>query len=206
MAEQAVLDDSVGTYTVSGADFEPALYKEWFKTRSAAGFISLTPWFNNPDGKPVGKLVVDIGSVDSNNAVTSTTKCYVDAVDLAVYLRSVVNGTAETLYPQRTGVYSPESFVVFGGTAGDTPVARVLKIEWWGAKKDSSGDRNSGFVWKTGHFDGKVTDQGAIQPIYDKPRSGDMIKRTRQQMHTISYRLDLALSAWAASTPRWYGV
>lgn len=207
MTEQATLDDSVGTYTVSGADFEPPIYKEWFKTRTSAGFISLTPWFNSADGKPVGKLVVDIGSVDGNNAVSSSTKCYVDAVDLAIYLRSVVNGSATSLYPRRTGVYSPESFVVFGGTPGDTPVARVLKIEWWGANAKNADEigPDNGFVWKTGHFDGKVTDQGAIQPIYDKPRSGDMIKRTRQQMHTISYRLDLALQGWAATTPRWYG-
>lgn len=204
--QEAVLNET-SDYVVSPTtkDYEPALYKEWFKTRSAAGFISITPWFNDVAGKPVGRLVVDIGSVTGENAVSSSTKCYVDAVELAVYLRSVVNGTAPNLYPSRTGVYSPESYVTFGGTPGETPVARVFKIEWWGAKKDDPGNPNNGFVWKCGHFSGKVTDQGAIQPIYDKPLSGDMIKRTREAMHVISYKLDLALTGWAANTPRWYG-
>lgn len=210
MPEAAVLDAEPNSYEVrptSEKSFDPPFYKEWFKTRTAAGFISLTPWLNNAEtGEPVGRIVIDIGSVDSNNAVSSSTKCYVDAIDLAVYLRAVATGTGRSLYPQRAGVYSPESYVTFGGTPGTTPVARVFKIEWWGAKKDEPGSPDNGFVWKCGHFDGKVTDQGAIQPLYDKPKSGDMIKRTRQQMHLISYRLDLVLAGWAATTPRWYGV
>lgn len=177
--------------------FDQPLYKEWFRTKTASGFLSITPW------KAARKVIVEIGSVDSNNAVSSATKCYVNAFDLALYLRLLTNGQAQSLYPVRQGVHTPESFIVFGGTPGAPPIARVFKIEYWGASKDNTGDPN-GFVWKCGHFDGQVTDSGAIQPIYSKPRSGDMIKRTRLQMAYISGLMDLLLVGWAASDPNWY--
>lgn len=182
----------------------PPFYKEWFRSSSSAGFISLTPWLVDATGRPVGKVVVDIGSVSpSNNEVLSNTKCYVDAVDLAVYLRAVVNRTAENLYPQRSGTFSPESFIMFGGTAGENPVARVFKIEHWGANSGNAGNGDA-FVWKCGHFEGKVSDTGAIQPIYDKAIRSDMIKRTRLAMHTISYKLDLLLNGYVGAVKDWY--
>lgn len=182
----------------------PALYKEWFRSSTSAGFISITPWFVDNNNSPVGKVIVDIGSVDpTNNEVQSNTKCYVDAVDLAVYLRAVVGGNAETLYPVRNSVFSPESFVTFGGTASPEPIARVFKVEYWGANGQSEGNGNA-FAWKCGHFVGNVTNTGAIQPQYDKAIRLDTIRRTRLQMATISYKLDLALAGFAASRSDWY--
>lgn len=182
----------------------PALYKEWFRSSSAAGFISITPWFVDSDGSPVGKLVIDVGSVDpGTNEVQSNTKCYVDAVDLAVYLRSVVSETAERLYPVRSGVFSPESYIAFGGTANPDPVARVFKIEYWNSNASGAGNPDA-FAWKCGHFVGKVSNTGAIQPQYDKMIRNDTIRRTRLQMATISYKVDLALAGFAASRPDWF--
>ncbi len=183
--------------------FETPIYKEWFRSKTAAGFIAITPWFDGKDGKAVGKVVVEIGTVKSDNTIGSATKCYVEAIDLAVYLRAVVNGSGEKIYKARQGVYSPESFVTFGGSAGSDPTARVFKIEWWGSNKEKAGDP-SGFVWKCGHFAGKVQNSGAIMPDYTKPKSGDMIRRSRLEMHTISYKLDLALASWAARNPEWH--
>lgn len=198
------LDDFVDPLppVIPQGEFEQPIYKEWFKSSKAAGFISITPWLTGKDGSSVGKLIVDIGSLDNQNKVISNTKCYVNAIDLAVYMRSVVSKDAAALYPKRTGTHSAESFVVFGGTAKENPIARVFKIEHWGANKDSEG-QDSAFVWKCGHFKGKVQNSGAIMPDYANPLSGDMIRRTRAEMHIISYRIDLALTSWVANHPKW---
>jgi hypothetical protein len=193
--EEATLETAI--QNTEGGSFEQPLYKEWFKTKAASGFISITPW------RTARKVVVEIGSIGADNSVTSATKCYVDAFDLALYLRMVTLGRGDLLYPKRHGVYSPESFIQFGGSAGATPIARVFKVEFWGANSENIGDP-TGFAWKCGHFDGTVTDSGAIQPNYSKPRSGDKIKRTRLQMAEISSKMDLLLIGWAAQDPNWY--
>jgi hypothetical protein len=180
--------------------FSKELYKKWFKAGSNAGFLSITPWL------AAGKFTIDVGKVDPNgSAVLSNTKCYIDAVRLGTYLRAVVSGTGANLFPKRQDCPSPESFVVYGGTAGADPKARVFKIHWWGAKADSPGDEG-GFAWKCGEFGGKVTDTGAITPLYDKPVSTDMIKVTRQEMAEIAYRIDLCLIGHAAKFSNWYDV
>lgn len=182
----------------------PALYKEWFRSSSAAGFISITPWFVDGDGSPVGKFVIDIGSVDpKTNEALSNTKCYVDAIELGVFLRAVATGNATDLYPIRSGVFSPESYIAFGGTANPDPIARVFKVEYWGANAGSPGNADA-FVWKCGHFVGTVSNTGAIQPQYDKAIRSDMIRRTRLQMAMISYKVDLALVGFASSRPDWF--
>lgn len=195
--------------TPKGEFVDHTLYKSWFRTKTSAGLINISPWFWDGDQKPVGKMSVEIAKVDPNNQgtkVLSSTKCYVDAIDLAVYLRAVATGNAKALFPKKSGTYSPESFMVFGGsTKGTAPVARVLKIEWWGASaKNGEGDEGA-FQWKCGHFEGRVSGTGAIEPDFSKPLSQDMIKRTRLQMAEISYRMDLALQGFAAQDVYWFG-
>lgn len=165
------------------------VYKKWFKAGSNAGFISVSAWWD------AQKFTVDIGSVDPNsNAVKSSTKCFVDMVQLGVYLRSIVQNNAVELYPLRSQCPSPESFVAFGGS-GET--SRVFKIHYWGAGKDKDGKsvvgNSGGFAWKCGHFVGKVGPQGQIEPVWNERKSADMIRVSRLEMHELSYRVDLAL-------------
>lgn len=180
----------------SNQTFTEPIFKKWFKTSSAAGFLSITPW----DGG--NKFVVDIGATDpSGGSVKSSTKCFVDPVELGLYLQSVVNNSAVDLYPKRSGCPSSESFIGFGGSG---TVSRVFKVHYWGAKSDVEGTR-SGFAWKCGHFEGTVSNSGAIQPNYDKQLSTDMIKVSLLEMHEIEYRLRMYITA-KFSDPKWYGV
>lgn len=187
--------------------FDSPLYKEWFKTKTTAGFISIVPWFYDNNGKPVNKVVVDIGTVSpTSNTVESATKCYLDAISLATYLDLVVKHPqiAVEAYPMnkwRAGLNSPAGYIAYGGSGS---VARIFKIEYYGANKESIGTPGV-FQWKCGHFEGKTTSSGAIQPDFSKPLSQNMIRRTLVQMAEISYRLNLALSGLAANTLEWYG-
>lgn len=188
--------------TLHSGGYEKELYKKWFKAAGQAGFLSISPW------NSAGKFTIDIGKVDPNgSAVLSNTKCYIDWVKLAAYLNSIVTGTAGTFYPSNNDAPSPESLVVYGGKTNPA-VARVFKSHYWGATKDSkpSYDFSSAFVWKCGEFEGKVTDTGAITPIYDKPISANMIKVTRQEINEIAYRVNLYLSGYAAKFNNWYDV
>lgn len=172
--------------------YSPELYKKWFKAGNSAGFISITPWYE------ARKLTIDIGSVDPNtNAVLSATKCFVDMIDFAVYLRAVVAGRAKELYPKRDQCPSPESFISFGGS-GDT--SKVFKIHYWGASAESQGTEGS-FAFKCGHFGGKVTNTGAIIPNFQERKSANMIKMNLLELHELAVRVDLALVRYALTNP-----
>lgn len=182
--------------------YDKELYKKWFKAGGQAGFLSITPFRRN--GRFVGRFIVDVGKVDpNNNSPISSTKCYIDAIQLAVYLRSVFSGNADTLFPKRGGTNSDESFLAYGGSPGDNPIARVFKIEHWGATRDNPGNGN-GFAWKCGHFKGNVTPTGAITADMSEPLSTDMIKVTRIEMAEIYERVNLAMIGFASQDPTWY--
>lgn len=183
-------------------NFDGELYKKWFKAGGQAGFLSITPF--RRDDRFVGRFIVDVGKVNpNNNSIQSSTKCYVDAVQFLTYLSSVNAGTAKDLFWKRNGTNSPESFVAYGGSAGADPVARVFKIEYWGATKDTIGD-NKGFAWKCGHFKGNVTGTGAITAIMSEPIGTDMIKVSRLEMAEICTRVQLAMIGFASADSRWY--
>ena len=165
-------------------------YKKWFKTSTQAGFISLSTWLD------AGKVVVDIGKLGGDSKVSSSTKCFVDAFDLITYLHCVVHGTSTELFPKRSQCPSPESFVSFGGSG---TISRVFKIHYWGAKTDSDGDPK-GFAWKCGHFEGKVSATGAIEPNWSAQKSADMIKVTRLEMHTMYHKLNYALNTFSTKS------
>lgn len=179
-------------------EFANPVYKKWFKAGGNAGFISIEPWLAGQ------KFVVDIGKVDPNtNKVVSSTKCWVNAVLLVNYLNLVNNDKGKEFFPPRGDCPSPESFVSYGGS-GSPPVARVFKVHWWGAKKDSEGDPK-GFAWKCGHFKGVTTNTGAIKPQYDSLESADLIKVSRLEMQEIGLRLNVSLNGYAAKFNDWYG-
>lgn len=179
--------------------FAKPIYKKWFKAGGQGGVISIEPWLS------AQKFVVDIGKLDGSNNLVSSTKCYVDAINLIVYLKAVTTGVAPSLYPKRKDCSSPEAFIAYGGSPKANPVtARVFKINYWGAKADNEGSP-SGFAWKCGQFEGTVTDTGAVTPKYDKLISADMIKVSRMEMHEIAERTHVALQGYAAKFNDWYG-
>lgn len=176
--------------------FTEPIYKEWFKTKTSAGFIALNPYLLGKENEYVGKVGVDIGKVDpSNNSVVSATQCWVDAIELCVYLNAICYHHHLNLYPKRYGVNSPSSFISFGGSG---EVSRVIKIEQWGSNKDNEGKEHE-YAWKCAHFKGKRTETGAIEPIYNESIRMDMIKRNRSQLLVMHYRLDAEIKAAISS-------
>lgn len=190
----AAAPPSQGTGQVQQQEFEDDIYKKWFRTKSQSGFLAVRGWLE------AGKVSVDIGEL-GEGGLKGNTNCFTNAVQLAVYLRAVVEGRAAELYPPGNGAPSPESFVYYGGGNTKTgPVSRILKIHHW---KKGTGDSAtydaSSFVWKCGHFGARTTQSGAFVPDYNKVLSTNLIKVTRQEMAEVSYRLDLALQAFTAT-------
>jgi hypothetical protein len=184
----------------SKKEYDPPLYKKWFRSKTQSGFLSIKPWFAGM------KFNVDIGKTNPTGKLESSTSCFVDAVDFAAYLRSVVNGTAVANFPasSRLGTAHPESFVSYGGAMiNNQPVSRIMKIQYW-----SSNDTvdTSAFVWKNGHFKARKADSGAFIPDMKSPISVDSIKVTRQDIVSISYLLDLSLTAHVTQNSDWYDV
>jgi len=100
------------------------------------------------------------------------------------------------------GTSTPESFVSYGGTSADgQPISRIFKAQYW-----QSGDNvdPSAFMWKIGHFKARKSDSGAFIPDMKSPISVDSIKVTRQDIVSISYLLDLALTSHVVNNTDWY--
>jgi hypothetical protein len=178
--------------------FENDLYKKWFRSKSQSGFLAIRPWYE------ALKLKIDIGKTSSDGKLLSSTAVFVDAIDLAAYLRSVSNGTATVNYPanERTGLPTAEGFVSYGGaTIEGKPVSRIFKSHYW-----TSGDTydETSFVWKCGHFAARKSDSGAFIPDMKQLIRADSIKVTRQDMCSISYLVDLALNSYTANNTDWY--
>jgi len=180
--------------------YEKDLYKKWFRSKSQSGFISIRPWFAGM------KFKIDIGKTSPDGKLISSTNVFVDAVDFAAWLRAVVNGSAVKDFPanEKTGAATSESFVSYGGTEiNSRPISRILKVHHW-----QSGDTfdTTAFVFKAGHFDARKSDTGAFLPNMKAPISVDSIKVTRQELHSISYLVDLALASHVTNKVNWYEV
>ena len=198
------IEEFIDTLTDSSSqekkDYDAPLYKKWFRSKTQSGFLSIRPWF-------VGlKFNIDIGKTSPDGKLDSSTSCFVDAVDFAAYLKSVVNGNAVFNYPanERNGTTHPESFVSYGGAIiNNQPVSRILKIQYW-----TSNDvvDTSAFIWKAGHFKARKSDSGAFIPDMKSPLSVDSIKVTRQEIVSISYLLDLCLQSHVTNNVDWYDV
>lgn len=174
------------------------LYKKWFKSKNQSGFVSIRPWFQGM------KFNIDIGKTNPDGKLESSTNCFVDAVDFAAYLKSIVNGSAVINFPpnDRMGTATPESYVSYGGgVVNGQTVSRIFKAQYWpsGESYDSSA-----FMWKVGHFKARKSDSGAFIPDMKSPLSVDSIKVTRQDIVSISYLVDLALVSHAVNNTDWY--
>jgi len=183
---------------VSERVYEKDLYKKWFRSKSQSGFISIRPWFAGM------KFKIDIGKTSPDGKLISSTNAFVDAVDFAAWLRAVVNGSAVKDFPvnEKTGAVTNESFVSYGGTEiNSKPISRILKVHYW-----QNGDTfdPTAFVFKTGHFEARKSDTGAFLPNMKSPISVDSIKVTRQEIHSISYLVDLCLASHVANKVNWY--
>lgn len=203
--ELLVEEQMTDTTSTPDRKYEDDVFKKWFKTGSKQGFIAIRAAF------PIGKFVIDIGET-GEGSLKGNTQCYVNAIDLATYVQAVYDGTATRIYRKngKAGVPTDEGLVYYGGSASDknyngSPVSRVLKVHHWvtGSGDNASYDDNA-FVWKCGHFAGKVTQTGAILPNMTSPLSVNSIKVTRQEMALINTRMRLALSAFAAKTPDFF--
>jgi hypothetical protein len=198
------LDDDSNTpekvFSKENKDYENDLYKKWFRSKTQSGFLSIRPWFTGM------KLKIDIGKTSADGKLLGHTNVYVDAVDFAAYLRSIVQGNAASIYPanDRLGLPTSEAFASYGGAKIDNkPVSRIFKSHYW-ISNDTPDP--TAFVWKSGHFSARVSDTGAFIPDMKSPLSVDSIKVTRQDISSISYIVDLALSSYVANNPSWYEV
>lgn len=175
------------------------LYKKWFKSKTQSGFVSIRPWFQGM------KFSIDIGKTNPSGKLESNTNCFVDAIDFAAYLRSIVTNTATFNFPanERLGLTTPESFVSYGGTTlqSGQQISRIFKCQYW-----QSGDSldSSSFIWKSGHFKARKSDTGAFIPDMKSPLSVDSIKVTRQEIVSISYLLDMSLISYVTNNTEWY--
>lgn len=167
-------------------EFEKHIFKHYFKAKSAAGFLSITP-FNEG-----AKFKIEVGETTTDNKLIQVTSTYVNFVNLAAYLRSVLRNTAETVYWDN-GSKSPATLVVYGGATLDgVDTARILKVTPMFDDFNNKVYKPSlPFQWKCGHFKAKKTYSGGFQPMDMKsPIQQNTIKITRQTMEEISYIVD----------------
>lgn len=177
--------------------YDSPLYKKWFKTKSQSGFLSISPW------NEALKIKIDIGKTSPNGNLISSTKVFVNAIDFSAYLKSIVNGTAASIYSAnpRLGVPTDEGFASYGGAVIDgAPVSRIFKAHYWGSSDNYD---SSSFVWKTGHFKANKSSSGAFIPDLKSPITVDSIKVTRQDISSISYILDISMISYVANNPEW---
>lgn len=178
----------------------PDLYKKWFKSPSASGFLSIKPLLS------IGKFRIDIGATGQDASLKSHTETFVDAILFATYLKTVVNGRGEAIYPanQKLGVPTNEGIVFYGGGSGQDgkPISRIFKSHHW--RKSENEYDSSSFVFKCGHFKANKSSSGAFLPDMSSPLSTDSIKVTRVELAEISYRVDLCLNNYANSNPEWF--
>lgn len=181
-------------------DYQPDLYKKWFRSKTQAGFLAIRPW------NQALKFRIDIGKASPEGKLLSSTAVFVDAIDFAAYLRSVANLNATKNYPlnDKLGVPTNEGFVSYGGAVIDNkPVSRIFKSHYW--QSNEQYDENA-FVWKCGHFAARKSDSGAFIPDMKTILSVDQIKVTRQDICSISYLIDLSLTSYVTNNQEWYQV
>ena len=199
--EFSFYDNTQAESSDSSKSYEKDLYKKWFRSKTQSGFLSIRPWFQGL------KLRVDIGKTSSEGKLISSTNVFLDIVDFGAYLRAIVNGTAATAYPasERLGVPTPEGFVSYGGAKIDgKPISRIFKSHHW-QNSDNTYDSDS-FVFKSGHFAARLSDSGAFIPDMKNSLSVDSIKVTRQDIHSISYIVDLAIISHVSNRTDWYEI
>lgn len=194
----ALDDETLPASNDAEKQYHNDLYKKWFRSKSQSGFLAIRPWFD------ALKFKIDIGKTSPDGKLLSSTNVFVDAIDFGAYLKSIANATAVVNFPpnERTNIPTAEGFVSYGGATLDgKPVSRIFKAHYW-----QSGDEydTSAFVWKCGHFAARKSDSGAFIPDMKQLISMDSIKVTRQDVCSISYLIDLALTSHVSNKIDWY--
>jgi hypothetical protein len=181
--------------------YDHDLYKKWFRSKTQSGFLSIKPWYQGL------KFKIDIGKTSPDGKLLGSTMIFVDAIDFAAYLDSIINGTAKTNFPQndKSGIPTEEGFVSYGGGIIDSkPISRIFKSHYW-QNSDKTYDQNS-FAWKCGHFQARKTESGAFIPNMSSPVSVDSIKVSRQDVVSIAFILKLSLTSHVTNNPDWYNI
>lgn len=181
--------------------YDQDLYKKWFRSKNQSGFLSIKPWYQGL------KFKIDIGKTSSDGKLIGSTMIFVDAIDFAAYLDSIINGTARTNFPQndKGGIPTDEGFVSYGGGIIDSkPISRIFKSHYW-QNSDKTYDQNA-FAWKCGHFQARKTESGAFIPNMTSPVSVDSIKVSRQDIVSIAFILKLSLTSHVTNNPDWYNI
>lgn len=167
--------------------FEPEIYKKFWRTKTAGGFLAIRSWFD------AGKLSLDIGETAPEGGLVSNTIVWTPVVPFATYLRAITTNTARTLYPA-TGTAAPETFLYFGGSNTEQgPVSRIIKVAYW-----SGATTGEAFEFKAGHFKAQESSSGAFLPDMKSPLSQNKIKILRREMAEMSYILDLTVQAYTS--------
>jgi len=194
------LDEDTIILPEDGKTITPDLYKKWFKSPSASGFLSIKPLLN------IGKFRIDIGATGADAKLKSHTETFVDSILFAVYLQAVTNGTAKNIYTPnpKMGVPTEEGIAFYGGGTGpdNKPISRIFKSHYW--RKGEGEYDQTAFVFKCGHFKANKSSSGAFLPDMSSPLSTDSIKVTRVELAEISYRINLCLHTHANQNPDWY--
>jgi len=194
-------DTSNNTSVLDPKQYEQDLYKKWFRSKTQSGFLSIRPWYQGL------KFKIDIGKTSPDGKLVSSTMVFVDAIDFAAYLETIVNCTAKINFPinERGGIPTEEGFVSYGGGIVESkPISRIFKSHYW-QNSDKTYDSNS-FVWKSGHFVARKSESGAFIPDMSSPISVDSIKVSRQDLVSISYLLKLSLISHVANNTDWYNI
>lgn len=156
------------------------VYKKWAVVGGEGRFLSVHYWpqFN--------KVIIDIGTTTSNNALKENVKCYINASQFIAYLKADVENRLTHLYPNFFGEQGGGR-VWFGGS-GSPPIARVFKISPWP-------NDEHGRSFKCGWFEGEKQSTGAVKPIYNKKLKEESIKVTMAELAEMLENLQLVMMA-----------
>lgn len=170
---------------------DTTLWKKWSMAGGVGRFLSVSTW------NYAAMVSVDIGET-KEGTLTGHTKVWANMLELTTFLEAVRDGRGTTLYPTRSGLETPESFIHYGGgKTASGPVSRVLKVHHWKVKDVYD---SSAFAWKCGHFEAKTTASGAFIPNMGKPLTVHSIKMSRIEMATLATVMHMAMVNHAANT------
>jgi hypothetical protein len=178
-------------------NFKPKFYKKQvFKKWHLRGFITISYW------PYANKIHVEIGSINpETKEALGTSESYMDVHEFASYLHSEVHGTVHVIYPD----YHTKKYQSFGGTRNKengSIISRVFTSYYW---KDSKASKETGELkWDESKrtfscqaYEGKQTEQGIFQPIYEKKISVNFVQLTLADLGKLYQSLNQSMIAYA---------
>ncbi len=171
-------------------EFKPGYFmQDVFKKWHRSGFISFKYWVKEE------KVLVEIGTIDKSNNLSSSAKSYVNAHLFLAYLKSEVEGNVGLLFPD----YPDKIMQLFGGSPSSKdgyPISRVFTSLPWRSTKDSPADLTAR-AFSCGEYKGKLTNQGAITPIYAEKLAFERVKLTLLDLAELYQRLRIQVESYA---------